>query len=187
MASYSRDQWFSEKRRKFPLVNYFIFVWNNWFDGFGKRNIELPVLYVCLYSEISWCSYIKVSKHLNFLNMITTIRKKINSKCDKCLRTIESKINHFLSKWLTNTIKLRSIWLCNVHLKTTELKICWQQCVDFSIEVLWVSVGQRAAKLWSVKLWRWFCYPGVKPGPPLNSLTLAELQNFFQTSNYDSS
>ena len=136
MASYSRDQWFSEKRRKFPLVNYFIFVWNNWFDGFGKWNIELPVLCICLHSEISWCSYIKVSKHLNFLNMITTIRKKINSKCDKCLRTIESKINHFLSKWLTNTIKLRSIWNCNVYLKTTELKIFWQHTLHLKIKKL---------------------------------------------------
>ena len=43
--------------------------------------------------------------------------------------------------------------------KTKILNLLWQYLclggLDLSREILWVSASQRAAKLWSLKLWRW--------------------------------
>ena len=58
--------------------------------------------------------------------------------------------------------------------------------LDLSKEVLWVSVGQLAAKLQAVKVEEWSYSLGIKPGPPLSAATLARWQNFFQISNFDS-
>ena len=54
------------------------------------------------------------------------------------------------------------------------LKLCFRKLLDLSKEVLLVSVDQRATKLRSIKLWVWSCRLGVKPGPPVCGLTLAE-------------
>ena len=49
------------------------------------------------------------------------------------------------------------------------LLVLWERIMllgglDLFKEELWVSVGQRAAKLLSVKLWGWSHHPGLKPG-----------------------
>ena len=59
--------------------------------------------------------------------------------------------------------------------------------LDLSIELLWVSVGQRAAELPAIKV------GGVKKNSAArlvsnpSSPRRAEWPNFFQTSNFDSS
>ena len=58
--------------------------------------------------------------------------------------------------------------------------------LDLSKEVLWASLGQRAAKLWSVKLWWWSDRPGLEPEPHSFGSSLAEWQDFFQIFNFDS-
>ena len=52
--------------------------------------------------------------------------------------------------------------------------------LDVLKEVLWVFVGQRAAKLWSVKLWEWSDRPGLELGLPLFRSTRAAQQDFFR-------
>ena len=42
-------------------------------------------------------------------------------------------------------------------------KVYWQKGLDLFKEVLWVSVGQRAAKSHSVKLWGWSHCQGINP------------------------
>ena len=48
-----------------------------------------------------------------------------------------------------------------------------------SKDVLWVSVGQRAAKLQSFKLWGWPSCLRFQPSPHVCCLTLAGWQDFF--------
>ena len=87
-------------------------------------------------------------------------------------------------------IEMESLWQSKNYLKN-DASLFNRECVnrrnlDFSKEVLRVSVGQRAAKLWSVKLWRWSDHPGLEPGLPAFGSNPAAWQDFFQISNFDS-
>ena len=55
-----------------------------------------------------------------------------------------------------------------------------QQDLDLSTEVLWVSVGQRAAEIWAVK--KILLIGLVRPALPAPG----RLAEFFLTSNFDS-
>ena len=49
--------------------------------------------------------------------------------------------------------------------------------LDLFREVLQVSVGQRAAKLWSVKLWWWSHHPEIEPElPPQGVLKIQQVK-----------
>ena len=55
-----------------------------------------------------------------------------------------------------NTIEMRSLWMDTKYIKSAA-RVLDRNCVnkgglDLSKEVLWVSVGQRAADLWAVKV-----------------------------------
>ena len=56
--------------------------------------------------------------------------------------------------------------------------------LDLSKEVLWVSVGQRAAELRAVKVGE-KKYSAERPGSNPDHPRRAVRQNFFQTSNFD--
>ena len=66
----------------------------------------------------------------------------------------------------------------NLSLKcfhSLEQRLCLQGCQDIYKEVLWVSVGQSAAMLQSIKLWGRSNHPGLQPRPHASGLTQAGL------------
>ena len=95
-------------------------------------------------------------------------------------------ISKYPHKYYVHRVTLQLLNLYSKSWKFFELILCMLWWFTSYIKVLWVSLGQRAAKLWSVKLWRWYLCLGVKPGLTLSGSTLSEQQNLFQTLNFDS-
>ena len=87
-------------------------------------------------------------------------------------------------------IEMRSLWMEIKYIKSAArlLDRDWvnKGGLDLSKEVLWVSVGQLAAKLQAVKVGGWSYRPGIEPGPHLCGSRWAARQDFFQISNFDS-
>ena len=81
------------------------------------------------------------------------------------------------------TIEMMSFWQDKTCLKSADSdsvrKYVYSGGLDLSQEVLWVSVGQRAAKLWFVKLCEWSHRPGLEPGLTVFRWTPVERQVFF--------
>ena len=70
-------------------------------------------------------------------------------------------------------------------------KVLNRNCVnkgdlDLSKDVLWVSVGQRAAELLAVKVGGVKKKSAARPASNPSNPRRAEWPNFFQTSNFDS-
>ena len=69
---------------------------------------------------------------------------------------IYSRGKKYRHPYLTNTIEIRSLWMEIKYIESTGrlLDRDWvnKRGSDLSKEVLWVSVGQRAADLWAVKV-----------------------------------
>ena len=64
---------------------------------------------------------------------------------------------------------MRSLWTEIKYVKSAA-RILGGDCVnkrglDLFKEVLWVSVGQSGAKLWSIKHWGYSNRPGLEPWP----------------------
>ena len=53
---------------------------------------------------------------------------------------------------LISIIEMRALWTEVKYIKTVKQILCQQRALDLSKEVLWVSVGQRAAELQTVKV-----------------------------------
>ena len=85
---------------------------------------------------------------------------------------------------------MRSLWMDIKYFKSAArlFERDWvnKGGLDISKEVLWVTVGQLAAKLQAVKVGGWSYRPGIEPGLHSCGSRLAGWQNFFQTSNFDS-
>ena len=69
---------------------------------------------------------------------------------------IYSRGKKYRHPYLINSIEMRSLWMEIKYIKRTArlLNRDWvnKGGLDLSKEVLWVSVGQRAANLWAVKV-----------------------------------
>ena len=87
-------------------------------------------------------------------------------------------------------IEMRSLWMEIKYIQSdaTLLDRDWvnKGGLDLSKEVLWVYIGQRAAKIQAVKVRGWSYRPGIEPGPHARSAKWAARQDFFQISNFDS-
>ena len=84
-----------------------------------------------------------------------------------------------LDKSYVNWVILRDQNLYVKCCQSLELKLYYQQGLDLSKDVLWVSLGQRVAKLWSVKLWGWSDHPRHEPELHASGSTSTIWQNFF--------
>ena len=85
---------------------------------------------------------------------------------------------------------MRSLWMELKYIKSTArlLNRVWvnKGGLDLSKEVLWVSVGQRAADLRTVKVGGHQKKSADRPIAGEVGSNLADWQNFFLTFNFDS-
>ena len=94
---------------------------------------------------VEYCEFAFIKSYFHFSTYIRTVSE------DK-LHSIEITLREQNS----------SLWSC----LSSMSRICLWRDLNLSKEVLWVSVGQTAAKLQAVKLWGWSHCPGVDPEPP---------------------
>ena len=116
-------------------------VWLNWLFllvgksfGYCRISIVFPSSFLPSYMSRSRCQ-IKISR----TSFPTVAEKTVN-----------------IHSIYISTTEMRSLWQSKTYLKNAASLLnrdcVSQEGLDLSKEVLWVSVGQRAAKLWSVKL-----------------------------------
>ena len=61
-------------------------------------------------------------------------------------------MDHLVNKPYVNEVTLSKQNLSQKFYKSFELKVCFKRGLDLSKEILWVSVGQLAANLQTVKV-----------------------------------
>ena len=85
---------------------------------------------------------------------------------------------------------MRSLWMEIKYIESAArlLDIDWvnKGGLDLSKEVLWVSVGQWAIDLWAVKVKGYQKNSANRPIMGEAGSNLADRQNFFLTSDFDS-
>ena len=101
-----------------------------------------------------------------------------------------TKINQFWHPYLMNTNEMRSLWMEMKYIKSTAILLnrIWviKGGLDLSKDVLWVSVGQRAADLRGVKVGGQQNILPISPRAGKAGSNRAARQNFLLTSNFDS-
>ena len=147
-------------------------------------------------------------------SLFQTIQGIIQLSAKSKIRTLKSKEIQLCNfNWIYFYTQQRIFWKIQIGptkmapllIKPIEIRVLWTEIkytksaarllnrvwvnkrgLDLSKDVLWVSVGQLAAKLQAVKVGGWSYRPGIEPGPHARSARWAARQDFFQISNFDS-
>ena len=110
----------------------------------------------------SWSASISVVVSSQFASCIAQVRKFAFCHCIAhskpglfCMQatTVPKKIFlPLVNKPDVNGVTLREQNLSKKHCQSSELKVCFKECLDLSKELLWVSLSHRVAKLQAIKV-----------------------------------
>ena len=111
-----------------------------------KKNCQVFAnLMMLSHAKLNWLQMINAGAITTWMELIKKAKKTVLQWC-----AIE------MLRWYISTIEMRSLWTELKCIKSTtrllNIEYVNKGDLDLSKEVLWVSVGQRTAVLWAIKV-----------------------------------